>query len=249
MNVPRSRPQLNQPDSKQDLLQADAQLRNNQAGLTLIECLVAIVMVALMGAIIAPAMVVSVATRVQSQRAAQALDIAQSEIDRVRILVERGEDYTNDLPPEITGVTFNNADDEKELASVLGPNSLASTAAARTAYTQAFPTDLDGDGNNDYGIQTFRTPGETIGGRPVAFVMGVRVYDLDAVNNAGGNNLPGNPQASLAMVDGEGERNERPLASLYSFIAVSEDGQSFCNYISYLSTTAATVPSTPTGCE
>ncbi len=190
-------------------------------------------------------MVISVATRVQSQQASQALDIAQSEIDRIRILVERGEDYTTELPPLITGVTFNDSDDEKELASIDGPDTLASTA---TVYTDAFPVDIDGDGVNDFAVQSFRTPGQSVGGRPVAFVMGVRVYDVDALDSYNGN-LPGNPQASLAMTGGEGERLFRPLATLYTSIAVSEDGQAFCNYIEYLSTASANTHSTPTGCD
>ena len=61
------------------------------AGLTLIECLVAIVMVGLIGSAIAPALLISVATRVQSQKAEQALELAQSEIDKVRQIMERSE--------------------------------------------------------------------------------------------------------------------------------------------------------------
>ncbi len=220
---------------------------SSQAGLTLIECLVAIVMVALVGAIIAPAMVLSVATRVQSQRASQALDVAQSEIDRIRLLVERGDDYGPELPPVLPDAIVGALTDERELAQVLGPNSVASTA---TVYTEAFPVDIDDDDIPDYAVQSFRTPGQTPTGAtvPVAFIMGVRVYEHRAVAEAT-TNLTGSAQASLTMTSGEGERFERPLASLYSSIALSEDGQAFCNYIDYLASTEGTTASTPLGCN
>jgi prepilin-type N-terminal cleavage/methylation domain-containing protein len=207
---------------------------NSQVGLTLIECLVAIVIVALAGAIVAPAMVLSVATRVQSQRAEQALEIAQSEIDSLRVLIERGDDYTAALPPSTT-VT-----NEKELAKVVGPNSIASTV---TTHLQARPVDIDDDGSNDYAIQTFRSPGRVVDSTPVAFTMGVRVYDFDAVSQANGTSLPSD-EASLAMTSGEGERSQKPLATLYTTIAVSQAGQSFCDFIGYLDSSA----STPVGC-
>jgi prepilin-type N-terminal cleavage/methylation domain-containing protein len=219
----------------------------NQVGLTLIECLVAIVIVAIAAAIVAPAMVLSVATRVQSQRASQALDIAQSEIDRIRLLVERGDDYGPALPPVLPDAVVATLNDERELADVLGPNSLASTA---TVYTEAFPIDIDDDGNPDYAVQSFRTPGQNPAGGtvPVAFIMGVRVYEHRAVDEAT-TNLEGTEQASLTMTSGEGDRLERPLAALYSSIALSEDGQAFCNYIDYLASTTGTTASTPEGCN
>lgn len=232
-------------------------LPSSQAGLTLIECLVAIVMVALMGAIIAPAMVISVATRVQSQRATQALEIAQSEIDRIRLLVERGDDYTDALPPVLPAAEIDALNDEREMALVDGPDN-AFTIAEWDAdpdpwvFTDAFPVDIDEDGTPDFAVQSFRTPGQSVTGTagpiPVAFIMGVRVYEYRAVENATGN-LPGTERASLTMSAGEGDRLELPLAALYSSIALSEDGQAFCNYIDYLASTTGTTASTPLGCN
>jgi prepilin-type N-terminal cleavage/methylation domain-containing protein len=213
-------------------------------GLTLIECLVAIVMVAIVMGAIAPAMVISVATRVQSQKAEQALELAQSEIDRVRLAVERGEvnagNVSEILPPSTTTVT-----NQKELASLPGPtygdfNSVAST----TTVSQTRPVDLDGDGSDDFAIQTFRTRGFVINGVPLAFDMGVRVYTYEAVASGVTGNMDAQ-DAALGITSGEGQRSRRPLATLYTTVADSENGNSLCNYIQYLSTSA----STPLGCN
>ena len=59
-------------------------------GLTLIECLVAIALIGISTAVIAPVMVFSVATRVQSQKAEQAIQVAQGEVEKIRLLAERG---------------------------------------------------------------------------------------------------------------------------------------------------------------
>lgn len=58
-------------------------------GLTLIEVLLAIVMVGVILAAIAPVLALSVATRVQSRKVEQATALAQQEIDRVRATMAR----------------------------------------------------------------------------------------------------------------------------------------------------------------
>ncbi len=63
---------------------------NSSSGLTLIECLVAIIIVSLTVLAITPPILLATGTRVQSRRAEQANHIAQSEVDRLRLLVERG---------------------------------------------------------------------------------------------------------------------------------------------------------------
>jgi len=60
--------------------------RHSESGLTLMECVVAIAVVALAGALITPPLFLAAATRVQNRRSEQALQIAQGEIDRIRTL-------------------------------------------------------------------------------------------------------------------------------------------------------------------
>jgi prepilin-type N-terminal cleavage/methylation domain-containing protein len=211
--------------------------RAEEQGLTLIECLVAIMMVAIVASAIAPALVISVATRVQSQKAEQALVLAQSEIDRVRLLVERREATPANLPPSLdAGAT------EKNISDVAGPVYGAPVAAPATAF-QTRAVDLNG---NRFAIQSFRTPGSAvqINGAPVTFNLGVRVYDEAAVTSGGVGNLS-SEAASLGMVGVLGDRQSRPLAALYTNIAVSDQSDSLCDLITYIDAAALT----PVGCD
>jgi prepilin-type N-terminal cleavage/methylation domain-containing protein len=207
-------------------------------GLTLIECLVAIIMVALVASAITPALVISVATRVQNQKAEQALTLAQTEIDRVRLAVERREARDDNLPPSVafTG-TF---DAENRIAEVDGPLAVAPVETP----TNAFQTRLVNLNGNEFAVQTFRSPGKFVDDVPVVFTMGVRVYDTRAMENGGGGNLPKDP-ASLGMTGGEGQRSQRPLAALYTTVAAGENSDSLCSYIKYFDSAA----STPLGCQ
>lgn len=206
-----------------------------QQGLTLIECLVAIVIVGLVASSIAPALVISVATRVQSQKAEQALELAQSEIDRVRLLVERAEANTTNLPPS---TTITGANPDSRVAEVAGPNYGAPVASPTTAF-QTRPATLNG---SQFAVQVYRTPGRFVGSVPVTFAMGVRVYDRDAVLSGSGS-LSKEP-AALRMVNGTGQRGQRPLVALYTTVTVGEEGDSLCQYIRHLNNAA----SVPTGC-
>jgi prepilin-type N-terminal cleavage/methylation domain-containing protein len=211
-------------------------------GLTLIECLVAIVMVGLIGSAIAPALLISVATRVQSQKAEQALELAQSEIDQVRQLMERGEAFAStptltNLPPSATFTGTYTTDNL--VANVAGPTYGAPVANPTTAF-QTRAVELNGE---RFAVQVYRTPGKFVGSVPVTFNLGVRVYDYDAVVATGSGNLDKDP-AALRMVGTQGQRTARPLAVLYT-TATASDGATLCNYIQHLSTTA----SVPTGCN
>lgn len=208
--------------------------RAQEQGLTLIECLVAIVMVALVSSAIAPAMVLSVATRVHSQKSEQALALAQSEIDSVRVLVERGGYTAAQLPPVAAGLN------DQAITTAAGAN----LGAAANTFAHARPVDIDGDGQRDFLVQRYRAVGQTVGSTPVAFAMGVRVYDRDA--SATGN-LPTTP-ARLVMTSGDGGRSTRPLAVLYTTIATSNEGNSMCNLITYFNSTAGTNNALPAAC-
>jgi len=213
----------------------------DDAGLTLIECLAAIIVVGFIGAAIAPVLVISVATRIQSQKAEQALALAQSEVDFVRTLLERDEITEADLPAAVTGLA-NNA-----VATADGPNQPDPSGDRYPAtFTNARLVDIDGDGENDFGVQVYRT--ETAGtGEILAFTMGVRVYDIAAINAATGN--LDTRQASIGLASSQGDRSEQPLATLYTTVASGEDRQALCNFVDYLGfEDGSNLYDKPTGC-
>ena len=210
------------------------------AGLTLIECLVAIVMVGLIGSAIAPALLISVATRVQSQKAEQALELAQSEIDKVRQIMERSEykdeNGTSTLPAKALDADNDVAKvDPPDQGEPLDPGDY-------DHYPEALQTkevELNGE---RFAVQVYRTPGKPVDdGVPVTFNLGVRVYDYDAVVNS--DSLQTKP-AALSMVSSQGQRTDSPLVALYTTVTAS-DGATLCSYIQHLNATAQV----PTGCN
>ena len=182
------------------------------SGLTLIECLVAIAVIGVTTAAIGPMMVFSVATRIQNQRAEQALQIAQAEIDKARLIVELGGDYRDDL----LAIPLPSTTTTDIVRNVGAPTAFGSTASV-TTVTDARLIDLDGDGDDDYAVQLFRTEGVSVGSTPVFFDIGARVYDarrsdptVRALSTA---------TAGLTFTSGEGQAGTRPLAVIYSQIS------------------------------
>jgi prepilin-type N-terminal cleavage/methylation domain-containing protein len=198
------------------------------AGLTLIECLVAIVVIGISVAAVAPALVLTVATRVQSQKAEQALNLAQTEIDQVRLVVERGSDGYEASTPISTPIA--------DIRTVGAPSSFVALA---TDEQEARLVDIDGDGSNDFAIQTFRSEGYTPPGSsdPIAFDMGVRVYDIQAQENYGDLETT---QAAIGLTSGAGQRRNKPLAVLYTSIVRGEADEALCGYVRFIDPTAST---------
>ena len=203
-----------------------------EAGLTLIECLVAIVVIAATIGVIAPITVLAVATRVQNQRAEQASLIAQAEIDRVRLTVERGGNYTLD---DVPTTTLSNIEDVPPPENLDNDNNLTSTTEARRV-------DINGDGTDDFAVQLFRTfdPANVVDGSPVAFELGVRVYKARSVEDLPASSLGTDP-ISLVMTSGEGNASTRPLAALYTTVVKSDGQESLCDYYRYIDS-SSTVP-------
>lgn len=217
----------------------------SDSGLTLIECLVAIVVIALTSASIAPVLVLSVATRVQNQKAEQALQLAKGEVDRVRLLVERSPTYTSaDLRlAESSAAPLNSTPSSTSqgtaITTVGKPTSLVAKAAwSLSTYVPsdvaAREIDANGDGTPDFVIQSFRGGSPMVGATmPVAFDMGVRVYDYSAILRNGIGTLETKP-AGLGFTSGEGQRGKKPLAVVYTQIINSDNPLSVCTYMGYL---------------
>ena len=206
----------------------NSKIRTEQ-GFTLVESLMGIVVISVVAVVITPPIVISTATRVQNRRAEQAMQLAQAEVDRIRVFVEQGGDYSAKLPPILTGTIANG-----NVAAVAAPTSFVATRTLADVSTEAFGVDVDNDSQIDYYVQTFRDNDTNVivAGTLVAFQMGVRVYSKVAKVDS----LQTPPQpASLQFTTSSGSQQFRPLAVVYTTIARSDARISLDKYRQYLS--------------
>ncbi|MFB2895259.1 prepilin-type N-terminal cleavage/methylation domain-containing protein [Aerosakkonemataceae cyanobacterium BLCC-F50] len=201
-------------------------------GFSLLECLIGIVIIAIVVTAFTPPIFLTVASRIQNRRAEQALQLAQGEIDKVRRTVERGvyNDTTEFLPPQ-SGAPNNNVQQEPAPSSeVTIPAD--SRQQFSNAASQALAVDVNGDRNFDFIVQTYRTAGvRDTNNRLMAFGMGVRVYAYTARQNFG--NLE-TRAAALTMTTGLGQQQRRPLAVMYTNVVRSDTGISLQCYQQFL---------------
>ena len=192
----------------------------SEQGLTLLETLVGILIITIVLAAATPPIILATASRIQNRRAEQAIQIAQQEIDRVRLTMERDNSVNADLPPAVSGYNRNT------IGSVPAPNAICTTTSCTdtaASYTYASFTEVRPVG--DFWVQVFREPGivETDVENPdptpnnedrvMAFRMGVRVYAPAARQNLGSLQTQA---ASLQMTGAIGQQEKRPLAVLYA---------------------------------
>lgn len=216
----------------------------SQKGLTLIECLVAIAVIAATMGVIAPVTILAVATRVQNQRFVQASNLAQAEVDRVKVAVARGGNYTAEINTRVAQAPAGTA-----IEAVSPPASMGASSVPVPSSTNipARAVDIDNDGDADFAIQVFRTndtDGEMVTsatGEIAAFQLGVRVYRAKAFETIPTGGL-GVESASLSFTSGEGQSTTRPLAVVYSTITKSDEQESLCDYHQYASTATSTMP-------
>ncbi|GAX40095.1 hypothetical protein NIES4075_10570 [Tolypothrix sp. NIES-4075] len=201
---------------------------HSEQGFTIVESLMAIVIITIMLVAITPPIFLAVATRVQNQKAEQAMQLAQREVDKVRVLVEKG-NYTDsdiDLPPlpSVSSEATGNAD------AVGVPSNF--TCTSPLSSSNACPIDIDNDGRTDFYIQKFRTKQLSAGSptQVVAFQMGVRVYSAVA---QGQSNLQ-TTQASLKFTTEQGNQRKYPLAVMYTPIVRSDLQDSLTKYRQFL---------------
>ncbi|MGF1515413.1 MAG: type II secretion system protein [Elainellaceae cyanobacterium] len=216
-----------------------------EQGLTLVECLVAITVVGITGLLITPPLFISAATRVQNRRAEQALKIAQGEIDRVRLLIEKERQSVGGVDP-VTNAPFLGrvlpqpvpnvatapppAVLSAEIESVSDSCDTFDGTALPNAQT-ALQVDIDGDCDIDYFMQTFRDDGTANASdadKLNEFRMGVRVYAASAADNFANLEIT---EASLKYASGLGNQRVQPLAVLYSDFVWSDRAQSVCEYL------------------
>lgn len=201
-------------------------VKSTEDGLTLIESLAAIVIFGTAIVALSPPIALSIAARVRAHRAKQALELAQGEIDRVRLLVQRGDrDDQAKLPPggsNPVGVPTSAIDCSNNTP---------------TTPTTACLVDVNGDNIDDFVVQSFHTNQCNAGtaGNPiiVGFKMGVRVYTKSGFDSGG----LVTKQASLAF-SAATSASKAPLAVLEVPIVRSDLRESAQIYTNVLKGTA-----------
>jgi prepilin-type N-terminal cleavage/methylation domain-containing protein len=203
-------------------------------GFTLIESLVAVIILTLTVVSVLPPIFWATATRVQNRRVEQAVQLAQSEIDRVRVAFERDARALNQLPPSTGAGLRPNApaptsiipEAQKRRSIVPACNIDDGTQAPNVVSVIAVDTDPEPNGQPcrpEYLVQTFRgtgLPDDTAASPPAGFVMGVRVYSIVARENI----LAGRAQVGQGKqggTNGLGTQQLRPLTEQYSPIVRS----------------------------
>jgi prepilin-type N-terminal cleavage/methylation domain-containing protein len=223
------------------------QSKSSEQGLTLLECLMAVVVIGLTMAMITPPLVIAAATRVQNRRAEQAMQVAQGEVDRVRAMVARDQHTVAKLPAIAT--VSGNLEDVSAPARPANPATPSTSSPIKSPancgagtynngeqipVNQGLRVDVDGDCKADFFMQTFRTAGTIRSSAiipnpnpPSDFQMGVRVYSILAAESSGSLETK---SASLQIVRGEGKQRTRPLAVLYTPFSRSDQGDTLCSY-------------------
>lgn len=196
-------------------LNGGASRPSTEDGVTLLECIMAMLVIVVTVTMITPPIFLSVATRVQNQRIEQAMQLAQAELDRVQLTVERG-DYTTDDLPSVTTVA-----DVRQAPAPSGTTDARADATVDDAYT----VDVNNDGDDDYAVQFFRTEGESnASGDVLVFDMGVRVYSMMAFEDGSTRSIE---QASALFTAGTGSQSSSPLSVMFTTIARGDSSDSF----------------------
>jgi type II secretory pathway pseudopilin PulG len=179
---------------------------SSEQGLTLIECLMGILILTSILVGIAPPLGIVVATRVQNRRAEQAQQLAQAEIDRVRILVEQRAYTAEDLPGVGTGAPT------VIRSKLRSPASCGNEDNQNVNANELVQVDVNGNCEADFLVQSIRNddgPRVSSTRPPGRFTMTVRVYTASARSNITSLQTQ---QASLKLAGGEGSQRTNPLA-------------------------------------
>ncbi|MBW4662899.1 MAG: hormogonium polysaccharide secretion pseudopilin HpsB [Chroococcus sp. CMT-3BRIN-NPC107] len=214
---------------------------SSQSGFTIIESLMAVIVVAILMTAIAPAIALSVATRVQARRIELASQAARAYVDGVKAGTITAPFYTVTLS-EVNATTKVFTSARSNFAAIAAPTNTTgslsctppiTTPATTTNYYCANTTTLslyciNGDETagcssnsvRDLVIQSFRTSNDQ------NYLMGVRVYRTDGFKTSGAFELGG----QQATFTGGLGKPKAPLLQMTTEITSSQPVyQDYCN--------------------
>jgi len=153
---------------------------SNQSGFTIIESLVAIIVVGILMTAIAPTIVLSVATRVQARRIELAAAAAQSYMDGVRTSTVEPPELPNKSETELKKYDFSKYDAPKQ-----GTLKCKANEYCTSPDDNLYCIDGDADGtcqittSKDMIVQAFRYNSNSLEAEE-GYSLGIRVYRADA---------------------------------------------------------------------
>lgn len=203
-------------------------INTSEQGFSLVEITVGFTIASAILAAMAPFLLLTVSTRVQNYRAEQAMQLAQSQINRVQTLMTQGVPKNQELgkiPPA--------AAPGAKVAQVGPPTSLVKKPEELDSPTKALEIDYDNDNNPEFIVQMFRDEGirfDVEDGLAV-FQIGIRVYAGVAKDNLGSLSTQA---ASINFIQGLGQQKTQPLAVLYTEVSRSDLKPSLERYQDYL---------------
>lgn len=201
--------------------------QSNQAGFTIIESLMAIVVVGILLSAIAPAIVLSVGNRVQSKRVEASIQAARSYIDGVS---------TGAIAAPSQTVQNTSTTNTKLLYDVAAPTSISGLYCVNRDDTAGCQT----TSASDLVVQSFRTENTNV----TSYTMGIRVYRADAFKDSGALKANGIPAAGGKVTQGTvngglGDR-KAPLVEMTTEINPSASQPSFSDYCARLKNSVGT---------
>ncbi|WP_341526551.1 hormogonium polysaccharide secretion pseudopilin HpsB [Nostoc sp. UHCC 0302] len=220
---------------------------SSQSGFTIIESLVAILVVAILLTAIAPVIVLSVATRVQAKRIETATDAAKSYIDGVR---------SGTITAPNSPIT-NSTDIAAYAAPTAGSLTCTANAYCTSPANNLYCVSLDGNNctttsTNNFVIQAIRYNKATVtsGGTTTNIVdptkgyqLGIRVYRADGFSSDGGV-LKNAPSKQPTFTGGGGDR-KTPLVEITTEITKGVTFSDFCDRLRQPSPTPSPSPAPP----
>lgn len=211
------------------------------SGLTLIECLVAMIIITVTVSIITPPVFLAVGTRVNNRRTEQALQVGQGEIERVRLLMMSNQSFNDieDSLPKDSGVGARQLQTAPPATTICADGPPPEPCATATALYKV-------PGNSGLYIQTFRDAGEVISRTDpntgnvqdeiIAFNLGVRVYSEEVLNDAGTgiNGTLQTEEGSINFTSGTRSRGSKPLVTMYTEMIRSSQKESLTEMREYI---------------
>ncbi|MFN4280182.1 hypothetical protein [Thermosynechococcus sp.] len=189
------------------------QLRSRQKGLTLFECLVAILVVNLGIAMLTMPLAIVAATRLRNDRINKAGELARESLDRLQAMMEQGIDVrtsdTSLLPPEATV--------PNDLSREPHPTSVVNCAPPNPWFTDdPRKACLRRVGSHEFGVQIVRGPLQIVRGplqvnsQVNSYLVQVRVYEKRAIKSGASSTPTGPIQEQPVLFTAASDQIEAP---------------------------------------